>query len=448
MIALVLLGLASAAPCVERGGYRDSRPQLSGPEQLVESENGRFLVHYTTEGADAPGGGDTDGDGTPDMIGRILDGLAFGDERFDQLGYRSARLDDGDGGSSAIDVYVLQIDANGYARPSPAEDGERNSCYIRLDPDLGSTEGQIVESVAIHELHHCVQYAYATKAASWIYEATATYEQYRNVSDEGLDSALGFLYAERLTHPERPIDTLGSRYEYAAFLVMKYWEEVDADPTAVPALWEALEDDADWSVALEAESQRRFGTGFDQAYLDHATWNAFACSRDDGQHYDPEILPCVFPVEIPVVDLVPGQAWELALEEGPYSSTYAELPAGGLEDGLRVSCGPRTGGAMVRVVVLDASGALVVQEDVELNGAGGALELAGPVDPAGRFLLVGANRGATSASVQCELERVPVPEPPKTCAVAGGALTAVPLLVLPVLLRRRRSDRSALDRDG
>ena len=136
------------------------RPTLSGEDQT--NSRGRWVIHWTDSGTDAVIGGDANGDGTPDAIPRILDALDFGAARYEADGWRPILDDDGRGGDTNIDIYLRVVDVNGYSYPVAVSGKSGHSCYIEIDPTL-ATQGQVLESVAVHELHHCVQFAYTTE---------------------------------------------------------------------------------------------------------------------------------------------------------------------------------------------------------------------------------------------------------------------------------------------
>ncbi|MFT7520897.1 MAG: hypothetical protein ACI9MC_003048, partial [Kiritimatiellia bacterium] len=227
MLLLMWIGVALAgdAWCGADGLAADRgwRPSVSGNEQIAVSETGLFRVHYTVEGEDSPSGAVTDD--VPDMVPRVLVALEDGRAAFELAGWRRLSRDDGDGGDDAIDVYITQLDAFGYANATLSDSGDGASCFLRLDPDLPTLGEGIVESVSYHELHHCVQYRYTTETAPWIYEAQATLEQYRLADNAASDVLVNVLWIQRLTQPERGLDKVGARFEYAGFVFAKFWEE-------------------------------------------------------------------------------------------------------------------------------------------------------------------------------------------------------------------------------
>jgi len=443
---------AHAQNCTETEERGDPRPILSGPVQTLATTDGRFLVHWTEEGEDTPSNlGDADANGRPDVIDRALEGLVRGDLEFPQAGYRAVPAD-ALGVDGAIDVFLLDLPVNGYAFQVPAVDGTDggSSCTIQLDGGLGSSLDGILESVAAHEFHHCTQYAHTTLAPSWLLESTATYEQYRLYSTPALLAAVEVLWITRLREPERALDSLGGRYEYAGFVFELFWRSLQGDdPSRLPALWDALRaSGADWEDALEVESQRVFGQPFPQTFLDFATWNAFACDRSDGEHYDPSAFPCELETAVPV-QVVTDRA-EFVLPDVSFASAYREVLSDGATDPVELLCDPLGGErarARVRLLSLDRFGRILETSDGTGRDDGPlSVRLSGPVDGDGSVLVVFASTGRAPIDVSCSITRVdPVdPDLPDSdgsgCECGGGsALWLLGLLALGPKRRRRRA---------
>jgi hypothetical protein len=454
LVAQPALAEPSCTEDPERGG---GRPTLSGPVQTLDSDDGFFRIHWTEEGMDAPTAqSDGDGNGQADFLDRILDGLTRGRGAFAEQGWREVLPDDGTGGSDAIDVYVKAIDANGYAfHAAKADDADgASSCAVHLEGALGDSLDGILESVAAHELHHCVQYAYTTTAPSWILEATATHQQYQVFTSPALQAALEVLWIGRLTQPERPLHDLGGRYEYAGFVFVFFWESFGGlDRSRPPALWEALaevdgQDTGGWVDALDAESERLWGQSFSRTFADYSTWNAFACFRDDGAHYDPAMYPCNLDTTVPIED-APDEL-VLDLPHVRYSAGYASYPSDGEDRPLELDCqGPGDGGARAQVRLLALDRFFRVGEVVDATARGGdpfTIRLEDPVDVAGSVLVVATSTGLDPVQIDCSAERVePIADEPPTggtgcdCVTSGElAVSPVPLLGLAVLSKRRR----------
>lgn len=404
------LGVGEAAPhCVQTQHLRAARPNLSGPVQILDSEGGRFRIHYTLEGVDKAEGG-VDEAGVPHMARRVAQAMEEGSRAFAKRGYRTENLDDGQEGSEAIDVYLKEIDANGYANVTEGASGT-DSCFVRIDNGLGSVGGQILESVAIHELHHCVQYAYTTQTDPFMYEATATFEQYLAIEDEALDIALNVLYVERLEHPEYALAAVQGRYHYAGLLFMKFLAEYGTpDLGRIPALWVALEQEPNWEDAVWSEARRIWDQSFDEVFLEFAVFNGFACARDAGEHYDPSYLPCTANVEVPYTSVAGGtRSVEVALSEPRYSAGYARWIAPTPELIPELICSaPDSGTAELRVAwdQLDASGRVLAHTSTVIMENGTRLFSGTPTPQGGTLLATFASTGDAPVSATCVLEEV------------------------------------------
>lgn len=448
MIWLVAAAWAGTVVPGDRGG--DPRPVLSGPEVTIDSADGFFRVHYTVEGADRPDGDYVDG--VPAAATEALAALVASRDHYLARGWRPLVGDGGAGGSAAIDLYLQTVDINGYAHGVPvAGETARGTCWIEVDGALGGT-GDVFASVVAHELHHCVQYRYTWQADSWIYEAGATYEQYLWDGDGALAVAVAFLWTERLAHPEWPLDTWSGRFAYAGMSFVKFWEDFESGTAPRgPALWEALEADPDWPVAFDAAAQAAWGLSFDDAFLEYATWAGFACARDDGTRWADDGARCRANYTVPV-EAIDG-AFEVAHDEVPYTSTYAEIAAGGSTDAVRVDCeapgpGERLG---VRLVAVDDDGA--GGEEVSAWADAGeplTVALSEALHPEGSALVVLASTGAAPVDTACIATRVPSapddpaddPGGPPGCACSSSGTAGFALwLPLIALFRRRNPTR-------
>jgi hypothetical protein len=437
---------------LERG---EGRPVLSGPEQSVDSDDGFFTVHWTEEGPDRPGEmTDADGSGLPDAIDRILVGLQTAKQAYEQAGYRPVNHDEFGGETSGLDVYVHEIDAFGYAHPLAV--GAGKSCFIELDPQLQALGAGAAESVAAHELHHCVQYAYTTASHPWIYEASATFEQYRLFSGPALDAALALLWNQRLRGADRLLSTRGDRFEYSGFVFLKFWSEFgDADHSAVVALWERLAENSVWKEAVNLESQSRWNRPFGELVLDLSIWKLFACSRDDGQHFAPATHPCVLPaVSVSLEPLEPeadGLTWAFA--ETPFTAMFGEIEVPASDQELSVDCDVSPAGARVGL-------ALTAVDSYGLGGgvARGFVDAGQPLsvtldaslDPYGSVGFIVVSLGEQAAEIECEWtweDRPPNPADPADCVCGSGSaprrgLSLGSLLLLTLVFARLRWRRA------
>jgi hypothetical protein len=109
-LCVVVDGLAAGKPAAPR-------PELSGPELLHPTADGRVVVHYTTEGTDAVPPADVDpANGVPDAVDWIEEGARRMLDAFvGEDGFRSLIADDGRGGDDRLDIYLRVVNANGLA---------------------------------------------------------------------------------------------------------------------------------------------------------------------------------------------------------------------------------------------------------------------------------------------------------------------------------------------
>ncbi|MBT3221350.1 MAG: hypothetical protein HN348_19885 [Proteobacteria bacterium] len=432
--------------CLLLADYRDffPRPQISGPEEVYASDDDRFLIHYTREGDDA-----VLGDGTPDAVSWVLEGLELGAETNAERGYRPLRLDSGEGGSNAIDVYLTYERGNGTMHTTePEEDSPGFSCFVTVSPDLQTFGREVMMSVAIHELHHCIQYTYTNGVDGWFLESAATYEQYRTLLNDELNLAVGVLYAVRLLQPERPIHEKDSRWEYAGFIFAKFLEEFDGPATRLPDFYEALrEEGPDWRTTFDVESQRVWGMDFEEVFLNHATWNAFACALDDGQHYGNEVLPCWTEAKVPITT-VEDSTFEVIHEQATHTALYFSIPADGDSRPIGLECdGPGVDArSLVNLVALDQDG--IAGEEVSTLGWDNhptASQLTQPLDGNGSVLAVFASTGEIGAHQECRVIRHEIEassSSPSSCGCTSTRFGGTGFMLLPLVVAYRRNRRS------
>ncbi|MCO4743803.1 MAG: hypothetical protein KC912_03375 [Proteobacteria bacterium] len=438
---LIFLALAVQAGVPPRGATF-SRPALSGPEQLLDASDGFFRLHYTHEGIDAVPAPDKDGSGTADYPERVLAALESARAIYEADGWRPPVRDLGEGGSTALDVYLRGVDINGYAYALDGEAAEGGyACFMEIDPSL-TTAGLILESVAVHELHHCVQYRYGL-TASWIHEGSATAEQYSQVSDLGLQLAVNVLWGVRLGSPELAVSDTTGRYEYAAHSFFKYWSDAVDDRRVFWDAVAATPEDGWRTHAKDAAENAGFGS-FGELFLEHQVYNAFACGADDGNHYVADSLACTTDATVDFETVTGG--FDSVHSETPYTTTFHRMAAADSSLAVRADCEVTEGEAGIGLVAVDADG--LGGESTTAFGATLAAQLARPLDPQGEVRAVVVSVGEVPAVVECTLTRVeatefPEPEPePEACGCdsSTGALVWAPWLTL-LLIRRERGRR-------
>ncbi|MEN0067653.1 MAG: hypothetical protein AAGA48_36320 [Myxococcota bacterium] len=392
------------------------RPVLSGPE-LTQDLDG-FRIHYTAEGPDAV---------DESYLSEVQRGLVEGQAIFEEEGWPRPLPDNGEGGNDAIDVYILELDANGYANPVDVGNND-SSCYIRLDPKLPPLGG-VIASVARHELHHCIQFRYRTNLPSWLYESGATYEQYSHAGDDPvLEAAAATLWASRLSEPERRLGN--DQSPYATFLWSKFWAEYTGyDPERLVGLWEALQGDDHWANAMEEAAQDAFGESLDEVFLQYAVHNRFACANDDGQHYLDEPLPCVADVSVPTrmfEDTV-----RIEHDERRFTAAYFDISASETENSLGIHCAGVPGTRSALVTVNEDGERLVTATEDPWTGT--LWVRRGPGEGA-RLIVAG-----TEAKLDATCVEVPKASAPRGCSTAPRGTGILALACLLTALRSRRA---------
>lgn len=175
-------------------------------ERKFSLPGGRFLIHYTTTGADAPPQTDNDFDGIPDWVETVAQTFESVASEYYNRGWRLAPT----ANNSRYDIYLrnlvnITINGNtvtlygqtttGQIQPSSGFANAATS-YIEIDKDFTDTAFtnapngpytplKSLQITAAHEYHHAIQYGYNYYFDIWYAEATSTWhedELYDNVN--------------------------------------------------------------------------------------------------------------------------------------------------------------------------------------------------------------------------------------------------------------------------
>jgi hypothetical protein len=408
----LFFALCGTAPVLDDSG----RPVLSGPEQVHLSADGRFRVHYTMQGADALlVAGDSDPEnGVPDTVDWVEEGAAKMWAVFVGAdGWPAPPSDEGVGGDDRIDFYLRDLAGNGCTHDDTLPSGHMAS-YIEVAPARASFGKAAFESIAGHELHHVLEFALTDTAPNWIAEATATYAQYLVFTGDGMiDTLRGLLWRLRLGQPERALDSVGGDFEYAGMVWAKYLvDRGGRDRENLLSLWQLLAQTGDVVAGHDAFVAAHLGlASFDDAAADFAVWNWFACSSDDGRHYDPSTLGCAGG-SVPAKGLSPLPASGTSPAVGRRGSTYLVVAPDCATGELDVTLRP-TGRATFRIVEEAVDGESPV---LAADGTAGA-------DTA--FVVPGWNQYRRLAIVATSLAATPTSFD-YTVSARGDALAALP----------------------
>jgi hypothetical protein len=166
----------------------NGRPQVGAEVHFQTSEH--FVYHYTLEGVNSSN------KAFVEMVAEI--GEYVWDMEINQMGWPAPPLDEGDGGDSRYDVYLLSMcggeiggnSAYAYSSPSgglgdnpntSATETTASPSHIVLDNDFDdgcafNADRQEVIAVFAHEFHHSIQHGLdSTERNRWIYESTSTW---------------------------------------------------------------------------------------------------------------------------------------------------------------------------------------------------------------------------------------------------------------------------------
>ena len=378
--AFVLAVAALVLPAAAAPAWGQERPTLSGPELRWEPPGGRFLVHYTLEGADAPTElADVDPqNGVPDLLDNFGEGLNHAWDLFvGEDGWPAPPPDEGRGGDDRLDVYVRVIDAFGYTYYEPlAAGGTPHASHLELSNSLAGMGPVTVRSIAAHEFHHALQAALTTQLEDWIFEATATWARYFvYAGDWLLDIARDTLWTLRLQGAGRAFDDTGARFDYAGMIWIKFLLEQGAYPRrTVLDLWQAMAADGDWVLGHEQVLPALGLASVPLAVETFAEWNLFACHRADGHHYTDAAGPaCGVEAEVVPTAVTTLPAAGTSVTVGPLGQAYLEFTHDCTTAGLQVHV-DGTGPYAARAVAVRGGG-LTTSQRADSTGGGVDLDV-------------------------------------------------------------------------
>jgi hypothetical protein len=320
---LVLRDLALRLDRLSAGEQEDARRILARPTDgdvplghaYTGAEETPFCaahtcVHYVGSTDDAPPPDDMTGGPEPDYVAAVS---AVVEEvwtaEVGTLGYRAPKSDatsDEDGGSGLLDVYLVDVGADGLFGYCASDDPNLDpsypywdmSGYCVLDNDYEITQFGYpdptlpLKVTAAHELFHAVQFAYDFGEDGWLMEGTATWMEERVY--DAINDNRRYLVSSPLTHPLVPLDRSTGFGVYGTWIFWQFLTEylggAVPDATIVRAVWKRADgspvgQDMYSTQALASAVGARTVGGtrwrFRWAFADFAVWNA-----RPGKYYD------------------------------------------------------------------------------------------------------------------------------------------------------------------
>jgi hypothetical protein len=262
-----------------------------------------FCVHWVDQGPDAPRPKDSDGDGVPDYVERVLTVAEHVHEvENDELGWREP-LSDGTlgGGAGETDVYLAEIGPRlfGYAAPDPAKDEDdrpprRLSGFLVLDNDYEpfefpqTTQGRDLKVTFAHEYNHILQFGYEAYEDPWFAESTAVWmeDQVYNGIDDYLRYVRHWVKMADTPLTANSLKMYGSAvwnewlaHHYGPALIREAWAdaaEAQPDGFAVAA----------YESAIRAAGPSSFGHDFTRFAADVAEWRTGIGFRESDLYPD------------------------------------------------------------------------------------------------------------------------------------------------------------------
>lgn len=382
-----------------------SLPAGAAEDATRSSEN--FTITYATDpdNHDAPDLTDSDGNGTPDVVDRVLSEYeAARTFLVDDLGFRPPP-NDGD-----YPLYVARAAGSGYTRSMPGGIGDSKPSYTVIPPYLIRSElpDPTVATFAVHEYMHAIQNGYDSGTDVWFKEASASWVEdvYRDDADRN-----HFKAAEFLREPRQPLTSTAGIHEYGAFLFIEFLAQrygggSSAAIVLVREAWEAMSvaevgGDGLSAIAALGRWMSDRGVAWPDAWREFMLWNRQLVHYEEGSGYRAATRDKGWPRPLRVTE-VSSESCRLTTDNGSrlpaLSGDYvklrpgADVPAG---SGILTASGPA--GAVGTYVIRHRDGG-ITEGFLAFDDAGLAtLEV--PFDAASiKNLLLGLGNGIPGAS--------------------------------------------------
>jgi Family of unknown function (DUF6055) len=284
--AAAIPGTASASPFASSRGAIYSHPEAPGSPAC----DAHFCVHWVAQGADAPDLKDSNGDGVPDYVERVLAIAAHVHQVENvKLGWREPQGDGTlGGGHDKTDIYLTEVGPNlfGYSEPDPdqrAADGRpavHQHAFLVLDSSYdpfnfpGTQPGHDLKVTFAHEYNHVLQYGYDAYRDDWFAESSAVWMEdqvYNGINDYlryvGLWTKLWDTPLTRDSPKEYGSAVWNEwlAHHYGRTIIRKVWAGADRARPQGYAI-------AAYERAIRAAGPSTFGRDFSRFAADVAEW--------------------------------------------------------------------------------------------------------------------------------------------------------------------------------
>ncbi|GAM11412.1 hypothetical protein OR1_03728 [Geobacter sp. OR-1] len=213
-------------------------------EAVVRSAEGHFLIHYATDGSDAPPLSDANNNGIPDWVETVAAVFeAVYASEVQEMGYNPAPAARGE-----YDVYLQNLGGAsvkylGFTNAATPLSRTSYSSYIVIENDFAEfssySHNQLLQITAAHEYHHAIQYGYNYYFDIWYAEATSTWmeDEVFNSVNQLYDYLPGYLQ-----NPGLPLDTpvsVTTGGGYGRWIFNRYLAEIKGRDS-IKSIWELL----------------------------------------------------------------------------------------------------------------------------------------------------------------------------------------------------------------
>jgi MYXO-CTERM domain-containing protein len=253
-----------------------------------DTAGGAVRVWYSAAGPNAVLADDVDGSGVPDFaeqVGAVAEEVV---DLYMATGFKPLVPDAGDGGSDALDIYLVDFggDADGAWSSERCDSDGRCSGWFAMENDFSGYGYRDLDTairvLVSHELFHGIQAAYTNELPVWLSEGTAVWAEhlYDPENEDFLrfcDAYLDDVGRSLDEPPAGPVPT----FAYATGLWWWFLADRHGDDALVALLDTTDGDPGDPLASMDALLAQR-GDTLRAAWTTFVTWNGATGSRAGG----------------------------------------------------------------------------------------------------------------------------------------------------------------------